>query len=249
MSRVALAAWVLGVVALGLLILGTVVVESAPWDQKPARFECLWAGLAVGSAAALLGVFAALSPSKPRLDVAIAVLLILLVAAWAVRGTWRRTGFPPAVCLSNMKNIALAMRMYLEDSDGRYPTEERWQASLNLYVRHKMVYVCPVASRGVPSYAHNPLLFEMDSGHLAALDRTILLFESDEPWGPECGDLPATPRHTGGDNYAFADGSARWIARRTFRTDADGKPFWGKEPADDSVIWQPVLKEEGVPDR
>jgi prepilin-type processing-associated H-X9-DG protein len=45
------------------------------------------------------------------------------------------------------------------------------------------------------------------------------------------------PRHLGGDNYGFADGSARWLRRKQL---PDGT--WAKEPEAD-VIWEAVVEE------
>ena len=55
--------------------------------------------------------------------------------------------------------------------------------------------------------------------------------------------LPEEPRHLGGDNYGFADGSVKWLPRTKL---PDGT--WAKEPDADWVIWEPVLKdgEEGA---
>lgn len=50
--------------------------------------------------------------------------------------------------------------------------------------------------------------------------------------------LPDEPRHLGGDNYGFADGHAQWIERKQL---PDGT--WAKEPADEWVIWEPVVEE------
>jgi len=76
-------------------------------------------------------------------------------------------------------------------------------------------------------------------------DLTLAIFESDAGWnavgGPQL--LPDEPRHFGGDNYGFADGSVRWLPRKKLGTDSRGNPIWAKEPDADWVIWEPVLKD------
>lgn len=72
-------------------------------------------------------------------------------------------------------------------------------------------------------------------------DETVLVFESGSAvalaGGPEL--LPDEPRHFGGDNYGFADGSARWIRRKRL---PDGT--WAKAP-DADVIWEVGVEEAG----
>jgi len=54
--------------------------------------------------------------------------------------------------------------------------------------------------------------------------------------GPEL--LPDEPRHMGGDNYGFADGTVKWLARKKL---PDGTR--AKAPDADWLIWEPVLKD------
>lgn len=146
---------------------------------------------------------------------------------------------PPAVCLSNTKNIALAVQMYLADNDEAFPPAADWCDRLEVYIGNRDVYRCPRAEGLDCGFAYNAALDEVSLDDVPHPARTIVIFESDAGWNASGGRelLPDEPRHEMGDNYGFADGSARWMERRRLGESADGRTIWAKEPADESVIW------------
>jgi len=105
--------------------------------------------------------------------------------------------------------------------------------------------LCPAIRRLDCGYALNMNFGRYLNSAVENPDLTLAIFESDAGWnavgGPQL--LPDEPRHFGGDNYGFADGSVRWLPRKKLGTDSRGNPIWAKEPDADWVIWEPVLKD------
>lgn len=54
------------------------------------------------------------------------------------------------ICLSNMKNIGVALQMYTEDNESNYPSEKSWSDSLSPYIRGNAIQKCPC----VPQYGY-----------------------------------------------------------------------------------------------
>lgn len=79
----------------------------------------------------------------------IAVLGIIVLLAigffWTTRNvsaTSRMTS-----CVSNIKQLHHAARMYMADHTGQMPAEEQMPAPLHPYVRNEVVFRCPTAER------------------------------------------------------------------------------------------------------
>jgi hypothetical protein len=141
---------------------------------------------------------------------ALAVLLILPVQLREV-GSQRK-----AVCLSNVKSLALAVQMYLDDNDLAFPPASRWCESLTPYVDGPEVFLCPEAPGLSCAYAYNSALDGVEADSLSDRVRTVAIFESDGGWNASGGPklLAEEARHLGGDDYGFADGHAAWWSRQ-----------------------------------
>jgi hypothetical protein len=172
-------------------------------------------------------------------------LLFLLAAAWLI-GAVRQDEAAHAArvqSLRNVKNIALAFQMYVADNDDIFPPAGDWCDRIEEYVKNRDVFRSPIV-RGLDcAFAYNAAL---DGASLAQLDHpadTVVIFESDQGWNAVGGRglLPDEPRHLGGDNYGFADGSARWLNRKKL---PDGT--WAKEP-EVEVRWEVGVKEAAGP--
>jgi hypothetical protein len=91
--------------------------------------------------------------------------------------------------------------------------------------RMKFDYVCPAARDRKCGYAFNRALGGLSLAAAGDVGVTVLFFESNLGWngagGPK--DLPAKPRHSGGDCFGFAAGYAKWIPRQQ----------------QSSLVWQP----------
>jgi prepilin-type processing-associated H-X9-DG protein len=184
-----------------------------PLDPNDAvRFALWWAlgGLVLGAVALVV------SPSRRggRWSIALA-FGFATVSAVLPFGSRERERPEKAVCLSNVKNIALAIQMYAVDNDDMLPSADAWCDQVGGYTKNRGVFLCE-RSWGTPSaYAYNDTLNRASLAHLGDTASLIAIFESNAGWnahgGPEL--LVTEPRHLGGDNWAFADGHVRWISR------------------------------------
>ena len=147
----------------------------------------------------------------------LALLFIPIMAAMVFpifmssRGSARK-----AVCLSNVKNISLALQMYIADYDDRLPAADNWCGDLEEYVYNYHVFICPVAGDLDSAYAYSSDLSGADLVSFADPVSTVAIFESDLGWnasGLPQDILPSEPRHLGGDNYGYLDGHAQWVSR------------------------------------
>jgi prepilin-type processing-associated H-X9-DG protein len=122
------------------------------------------------------------------------------------------------VCSVNMKGLSMAIMVYADDYEGRFPTADQW---CDLLMEHadvsKMSLRCPVSPEGSFSYAFNQNLDGLTTDEVDS--DVVMLFES-EPGrnmtgGPE---LLKTNRHPasdrasfGGCNVAFFDGHVEFV--------------------------------------
>ena len=147
----------------------------------------------------------------------IALLCIPIMAAmvFPVFARARESG-RKATCLSNVKNISIALQMYMADNDDRLPAAANWCEDFEPYVKNFDVFVCSAAEDLDCAYAYSSDLSGADLASFYGPATTIAIFESDVGWnasGLPQDLLPAEPRHLGGDNFAFLDGHVQWIAR------------------------------------
>ena len=155
----------------------------------------------------------------PRRGIPLWVLLVALaglaLAFTAGPRLLRRESGPHPVCLPNVKNLSLAVQMYLADHDGVFPPAAQWSDTLLEYVKNEDEYRCPQAGELRCAYAHNAALSMAMYDAVAHATETVVIFESDQGWNAAGGRelLPDEPRHSGGDNYGFADGHAKWVGR------------------------------------
>ncbi|UCC69576.1 MAG: DUF4190 domain-containing protein [Armatimonadota bacterium] len=145
------------------------------------------------------------------------ILLVPILAAMVFPVFARaRASARKAICLSNVKNISVALQMYMADYDGRLPDADDWCGNLQEYLKNYDVLLCPAAKDLDCAYAYSSDLSGADLASFYDPPTTIVIFESDLGWnasGLPQDLLPPEPRHLGGDNFGFLDGHARWIAR------------------------------------
>ncbi len=170
------------------------------------------------------------------------IALLLSIAALPAAETFD-TSTRKLLCLSNMRELSRAISLYEEDHAGNFPLAGNWTEAVLPYLRRsRYPFVCPEAPDAKCGYAYNRMVSGAASSRATDPGLTVVLFESDAGWdtagGPEL--LPDVPRHFGGDNYGFADGSARFLVPRKKLPDGT----WAKEPDADWVIWKPVLKKD-----
>jgi prepilin-type processing-associated H-X9-DG protein len=99
-----------------------------------------------------------------------------------------------ASCESNLKQLALAEMMYVQDYDSHFPRAGEYHKLIFPYVKNEMVFQCPVGG----TYAMNSKLSGLELKTIAEPSRTILLFDVDASGRPAY-------RHDGEIALAFAD--------------------------------------------
>ncbi|MBI3851836.1 MAG: DUF4190 domain-containing protein [Verrucomicrobia bacterium] len=114
-------------------------------------------------------------------------------------------------CANNMKQLALAVRIYAGDNTDQYPPAATWCDAIQSTVGSAKVFQCPSHPERRSAYAFNRNLDGKKEGEINP--RTVLLFESDGGWNGTGGSeqLVAHQHSTRTVNVAFADGSvAQW---------------------------------------
>jgi len=111
-----------------------------------------------------------------------------------------------AACMSNLKQLSLAMLMYCQDYGERYPAPRQdWAKVAEPYYKNRSILQCPVDPE-LPSYALNGAVAGHSLSDVAAPAELVLLFESDDT-------KTVAYRHNDGANYGFADGHCKWLKR------------------------------------
>jgi prepilin-type processing-associated H-X9-DG protein len=109
-------------------------------------------------------------------------------------------------CMSNQKQIMLAMIQYADDWDGHLPPAIAWNAYLTGYLQTKdEVFRCPVAQHQGSreyDYAYNPTMSAKSAYDLPEPAYAVTVFEA--------ANGQVAPRHLGGANIAYADGHVKW---------------------------------------
>jgi hypothetical protein len=221
----------LGVGALGLVFLGLIVLHEGP--------GFFLVGAVLGLVALVVGGLTGRRLKKLReqeeesagdigrtaggftLGCGLLVGTLLLLGWLLPSHIWpfahQGQGGRKAACLSNVKNLALALQMYLADNGDVFPAADAWCESLEDYVKNWDVFRCPsVRDRDREcDFAFNDALDGASMSDLADPASTVAIFESDVGWNA-AGDasiLPAAPRHLEGDIYGRADGHALSVKR------------------------------------
>ncbi len=101
-------------------------------------------------------------------------------------------------CESNMKQLALAELMYVQDYDEHFPRSGEFRPLIFPYVKNDKVFQCPAGG----AYAMNAKLTGRTSKSVASPSTTILLYEVDASGKPAY-------RHFGSMVFAFVDGHTK----------------------------------------
>jgi len=121
------------------------------------------------------------------------------------------------VCLSNTKQQALALEMYREGTDGRFPDRDHWMDAIEPFVKDsKYVLHVPGPWRanapGVYGYAFNSTLSR--TAQPKDPEKVAIVYDSSNPIrnasDPETS-LPNPGRHDGKNHIACVDGHAKAV--------------------------------------
>lgn len=156
-----------------------------------------------GKGLAIAGIAA---PAAILLFIVPLMIGIMMPALSRVRGIAKRM-----VCLNNMQQLGMAMILYTDKFDGRYPVSDKW---CDLLIEQRDVnepaFHCPAACEGRCNYAMNSFVERL--GRDAPADM-VLLFESAPGWNQAGGaELLCLDNHNGeGCNVVFCDGHVRFV--------------------------------------
>ena len=134
-----------------------------------------------------------------------------------------------STCASNLKQIALGFKQYVQDYDEKHPittTEQGWFGALQPYLKSEQIFRCPQEKvRGqdnLTDYWFNRRLAGVSERNIMETTSSFLAGDgepSDNPnvslqllpplWASKAGS-PAR-RHLEGANYAFVDGHVKWL--------------------------------------
>ena len=229
-------------------------------------FVLLPLALLVGPVGAILGIVS-LAKHRPGQGMAIAGLIlgvltwltalitlpflsaILIPVFFRAEDTAKQTA-----CLSNVKELALAQMMYVQDHDGRFPPAANWPAATLPYFKNPQLLLCPQDSRTdkqsaggqETSYTMDDLMDAGKPAGILAPDEAILLFDGTSVFGPR---EDAAYRHNGGLSVGFVDGHAVWLEEESFTgkpaasDEEDGDPTadLNSDEVDESALDKPLL--------
>ena len=172
-----------------------------------------------------------------ELLVVIAIIAILAAIIFPVYSRAREKA-RQTTCLSNLKQIGLALQLYADDYDGVYTrgqfwpwdSSRTWVHVTKPYVRNAQVFTCPTARRDRFSYGYNIAYWGagdlLDGMHgindavpvpeSAVLEpsETIWVVDFEPYWGCglEFGLEPPTGRHHDRFNTLFVDGHVKALS-------------------------------------
>jgi hypothetical protein len=155
-------------------------------------------------------------------------LFILIVAATVLFPVFAqaRDKARAVSCLSNEKQQALGVLMYVEDYDETFPRVGKWMDVIAPYIKSERVFHCPSVSQGkiTPDcgYAFDSRLSGAELADIESPRDSAMIFESTNlkrSAADACKSLPQEEqvRHQC-DNIAYIDGHARGF-RRSFIAD------------------------------
>ncbi len=125
-----------------------------------------------------------------------------------------------AACMSNVKQLELAMLMYVQDYDEYFPLHTDWSNSLLPYLRNEKCFVCPARPQLKRGYAYNRRISGLPLARITYPDITVSLYESNKGgFNPSDSGQSwiSGGVHSGGNVTGFVDGHVKWY------------PWWQKD--------------------
>jgi len=122
-------------------------------------------------------------------------------------------------CINNVKQLALAVRIYSGDNKDQLPPAATWCDAIQPEVGTTKIFHCPADFSGSRcSYAFNAKLGGMDESKINP--QTVMIFESDGNWNANGGSelMIKKPRHARVFVVAFADGSVQQLPESQLNT-------------------------------
>jgi len=151
-----------------------------------------------------------------ELLVVIAIIAILAAILFPVFARARENARRSS-CQSNMKNIALGFKQYLQDYDEKYPAKDTWTTAIFTYTKSDQVLRCPSAGNTEATvaskidYLYNAGLHVAKESRIEATAVTVLNAEAARGVATSGSVASAPTRHFDGSNYSFVDGHVKWL--------------------------------------
>jgi len=136
----------------------------------------------------------------------------------------------PSSCQSNLKQIGLGIKQYVQDYDEKYPLvnsgQQGWMDIIMPYLRSTQTFQCPSdktgSVAGTTDFFYNARLAGQKEDKLIYISNTIMNGDGagDSPTNASLATFPAgwatdynSPawRHLEGANYSFADRHVKWL--------------------------------------
>ncbi len=167
---------------------------------------------------------------------AAAALIALLVGLVSPLLPVARATSRAQTCLSNVREVSSAMRVYASDHADVLPPGRSWDRSLASYVRGLGSYQCPEAGT-LPSYCFEPRAQGARLASFLAPSQTVLLFDESEHHSGFF-----DPRHNGNGTTGFLDGGAKLLPSLPYLPEAPGVDAPG--PVDPAVTPLPRTNDQ-----
>ncbi|MGA2854570.1 MAG: DUF4190 domain-containing protein [Verrucomicrobiota bacterium] len=122
-------------------------------------------------------------------------------------------------CVNNVKQLALAIRIYSGDNKDKFPPAATWCDAIKTYAGSEKIFKCPAANSSSRSdYAFNAKLDGIEESKIDP--QTVMIFESDGGWNANGGSelMIGKPRHARMFVVAFADGSVQQLSQSRLNT-------------------------------
>ena len=154
----------------------------------------------------------------------LALLAIAGAVLFPVFFSARENGRPHDYCLSNLKQIGLGLRQYVQDYDEIYPPiSSNWPKVAQPYIKSWQIFQCPLDENGpaqqTTDYFLNARLLGIEDGKIFEPNLTILTGDgSSDQKSATLSQLPDSwiidanspaHRHKEAANYAFVDGHVK----------------------------------------
>ena len=87
------------------------------------------------------------------------------------------------LCQNRLRQVGMAMRMYMDDYDEKLPPADKWQDNLTPYVKNqsKIVFHCPVLEPDGHGYAMNWKLSRQPESAVESPVQTVAIYENNVP--------------------------------------------------------------------
>lgn len=155
--------------------------------------------------------------------IATSLMLIEIIPGFT-RWDERHGAMAERTCRRHLRQLAVAMRIYAEENDGRLPLADIWTDTVLRMGDFEYLLRCPAAGTdAVPAYAVNAGVVGASIGDLG--EETPLLFDARRDAASPRDAALRHPRRWGqivpvddGLDVVFADGRTRWVSESEWET-------------------------------